>query len=72
MSIGTSNPLDLRLVEVVAEHEAVEALYGMGSFFRGEPYNDVDFVVVLSSEVEVLVAEARAVRAQLRAVGDSV
>lgn len=41
----------------------------MGSFFKGGPYEDIDFVVVLSCGIDELLDEARAVRAVLTAVG---
>jgi hypothetical protein len=50
----------------------VVALYGMGSFFRGELHDDVDLVVVLSCEIDGFLKEARAIRAELSAAGESV
>jgi hypothetical protein len=72
MNIGALGPPGLRLLEVAAAHDNVVAMYGMGSFFRGESHDDVDFVVVLSCDVDAFLAEAKAIRTELCAIGDSV
>jgi len=70
-NIGAS-PFGRRLREIAAAHDSVVALYGMGSFFRGEPHNDVDFVVVLACDPAALLGEARSIRRDLCTIGDSV
>lgn len=39
----------------------VVGIFGFGSFFRGEPYRDVDILVVVESDVLVLAALASSV-----------
>jgi hypothetical protein len=63
--------IDAYLRQVVAARDTVVGLYGMGSFFRGRPYNDIDFVVVLSCRIDKFLGEAKSIRTELRAIGDS-
>jgi hypothetical protein len=58
------------LQEVVAPHAEVIALYGMGSFFRGGQYNDIDLVVVLDCERDKFMAKAATIRTELLAIGE--
>lgn len=69
-SIGSDPTLGQRVRQVAESHEFVEALYGMGSFFRGEPHRDIDLVVVLSCGIDQMLACARAIRKSVQIVGD--
>ena len=60
------------LLEVVAAHDVVAGLYGIGSFFRKEPYHDIDFVLVLSCDLSAFPNLAKEIRAKLCAIGDSI
>ena len=50
--------------QAVQKLEDVTAVYGMGSYFRGEPFNDVDIVVVVR-RTPALVVLGTAIRAAL-------
>jgi hypothetical protein len=42
--------------------DGLEALYGMGSYFRGESFHDVDFVAVVAHEPLILVDMGSVIR----------
>lgn len=54
------------------EIPCLRALYGMGSYFRGTPFRDLDFVAVVSCERDELVEVGRLVRSSLAAFGSKV
>jgi predicted nucleotidyltransferase len=51
--------------------EGVTAIYGMGSYFRGEPFNDVDLVVVVRRSLDLATLGAR-IRTALLPLSDIV
>lgn len=44
----------------------------MGSFFRKQAYVDIDLVAVLSCDNDALLDEAKGLREELRAIGESI
>lgn len=53
------------IAESLKRHPAVLSAWGFGSFFRGEPHNDVDVLVVVAVPRDRLLDTAREVRAAM-------
>lgn len=49
--------------------EAICAVYGMGSFFRGKTFNDLDLVAVLDCNRDELAGHAKRVHSAFRDLG---
>lgn len=48
----------------------VKAIYGFGSFFRGEPFNDIDLAVVWSSSTSDRLASYYKLKTELDRLAD--
>lgn len=49
--------------------EAILALYGMGSFFRSDTFNDLDLVAVVDCSLSELVDQAERIHSAFRNLG---
>jgi hypothetical protein len=49
--------------------KAIRALYGMGSFFRGDSFNDLDLVAVVDCSCDELVDHAKQIHSAFRDLG---
>lgn len=56
--------------EVGRSHPDVEAIYGFGSFFRGEQHRDIDLLCVVTCERDELLANGVALRSCLSSLSD--
>lgn len=52
--------------------EPITTVYGLGSFFRGEPFADVDLLIVVSHDRGSLLATGTTIRAAFQPLGDIV
>lgn len=50
------------------ERHEVSQVYGFGSFFRGEDFNDIDLLFVISGSEERLLDTSRAIRHRMAAL----
>jgi predicted nucleotidyltransferase len=48
----TKNQIQIELSSALIGILELEAVFGFGSFFRGEPFNDVDLAIVFSENCE--------------------
>jgi predicted nucleotidyltransferase len=55
----------MKAIQQKASTLNVKALYGLGSYFRGKQFRDVDFVVVVDCEQESLLAISQQMRCLL-------
>lgn len=49
-----------------SEHREIRALFGMGSYFRGRRFQDVDLVAVVDCSEDELVTSAERIRSDFR------
>ncbi len=59
----------MEIRSTITADDAIAAIYGFGSFFRGEEYNDVDLLVVASAGCRDLLALYYTVRSRLMILG---
>lgn len=64
----TKSQLQIELSLALAGICEVEAVFGFGSFFRGEPFNDVDLALVFSLNCDDALAVFELVLSRLRTV----
>ena len=57
--------------QIAQRLEAVCAVFGMGSYFRGEPFNDLDLVVVVAP-TETITEVGRTIRTALAPIAEMV
>jgi predicted nucleotidyltransferase len=49
-------------------HDSIQSIWGFGSFFRQEKFDDIDILVVVTGSGEQLLSDSKAIRADLLAV----
>jgi len=54
--------MTMAIQQRVSKLNGLQALYGMGSFFRGESYSDIDFVAVVDCQRDALVELGQQIR----------
>ena len=53
----------------ISQRDDVQSVYGFGSFFRNEPYRDVDVIVVISVERDKILNLTNSIRAEFSSLG---
>lgn len=55
----------MEIQSILLKRPEVKDVYGFGSFFRGEPFNDIDILFVLPCEDRSILISVREIRALL-------
>jgi predicted nucleotidyltransferase len=66
----TKSQVQIELLLTLAGIWQVKGVFGFGSFFRGEPFNDIDLALVFSENCDNALAVFERVLSRLRAVED--
>ena len=62
----TKNLIQIELVRSLSGIHQIEAVFGFGSYFRGQPFNDVDLAVVFKENCEDTLAVFELVLSRLK------
>lgn len=71
MSSGpTKNLIRTELAQSLTDIPEIDAVFGFGSYFRGEPFNDIDLALVFKESCENALATYEIVLSRLKEADD--
>ena len=62
----TKNLIQIELARSLTDIPQIDAVFGFGSYFRGQPFNDVDLAVVFKEDCEDALAVFELVLSRLK------